>query len=61
MRTQMSSSGSPEKSGSLPERHCGRCRRSFEGDPQQFFQTDWALCPQCREILLPRPPARPLG
>ena len=59
MRAQMSSSGISERSESLPERHCGRCRRFFEADPQLFFQTDWALCPECTEILLPRPPARP--
>jgi hypothetical protein len=39
------------------DRQCGRCRRSFEGDPTLFFQSDWALCPECAEILLPtRPP-----
>jgi hypothetical protein len=37
----------------LPPRHCGRCQRAFEGDPDLFFQTDWALCPECTEILLP--------
>lgn len=39
-------------------RHCGRCQREFDGDPWLYFQTDWALCPTCREILLPRPAAR---
>lgn len=38
----------------LPERHCGRCQVSFPGDPTLFFQTDWALCPACEEILLSR-------
>lgn len=37
----------------LPQRHCGRCQRGFEGDPGLFFQTDWALCPECTKILLP--------
>jgi hypothetical protein len=41
----------------LPERHCGRCQRAFPGDPTLFFQTDWALCPACEAILLPRRPA----
>lgn len=35
-------------------RHCGRCQIDFEADPTLFFQTDWALCPACQEILLPR-------
>jgi hypothetical protein len=55
MRTQTSISRldgetEPEQ---VPDRHCGRCQRSFEGDPTLFFQTDWALCPECTEILLP--------
>ncbi|MGH9059729.1 MAG: hypothetical protein ACRDZY_09485 [Acidimicrobiales bacterium] len=46
---------------SLTARHCGRCQRSFAGDPALFFQTDWALCPACTEILLPgRQGARPV-
>jgi hypothetical protein len=43
----------------LQERHCGRCQGAFPGDPTQFFQTDWALCPACQAILLPRRPAAP--
>jgi len=37
----------------LPTRHCGRCQREFDGDPNLFFQTDWTLCPACADILLP--------
>ncbi len=40
-----------------PDRHCGRCQCAFPGDPTLFFQTDWALCPACTAILLPRPAA----
>jgi hypothetical protein len=43
----------------LLERHCGRCQRAFPGDPTLFFQTDWALCPACQAILLPKRPATP--
>ena len=35
------------------ERHCGRCRCYFEGDPELAFQTDWGLCPACEAILMP--------
>lgn len=50
----------------LPERHCGRCQCAFPGDPTLFFQTDWALCPACEEILFSRrtvtpPTGRPNG
>lgn len=37
----------------LPQRLCGRCRQMFDGDPDLYFQTDWALCPSCKEILIP--------
>ncbi len=37
------------------DRHCGRCQRAFAGDPKLVFQTDWALCPECKEILLGHP------
>ena len=37
----------------IPERLCGRCRCLFKGDPNLYFQTDWALCPNCETILLP--------
>ena len=37
----------------LPKRRCGRCQCEFDGDPALFFQTDWALCPPCADILLP--------
>jgi hypothetical protein len=43
----------PEDVQPVPERHCGRCQRAFAGDPALFFQTDWALCPECEAILLP--------
>lgn len=36
----------------VPQRQCGRCRVLFDGDPELFFQTDWALCPGCREVLM---------
>jgi hypothetical protein len=35
------------------DRVCGRCRAHFPGDPDLFFQTDWALCPDCSAILMP--------
>jgi hypothetical protein len=41
----------------VPARHCGRCQSAFPGDPTLFFQTDWALCPDCTAILLPGRPA----
>jgi hypothetical protein len=48
----------------LPKRRCGRCQGEFDGDPNLFFQTDWALCPPCGDILLPSlhatPPVGPL-
>jgi hypothetical protein len=48
----------------LPKRRCGRCQCEFDGDPNLFFQTDWALCQACGEILLPSlhaaPPVGPL-
>ena len=49
----------PEIGPPLPDRHCGRCQRAFPGDPKLFFQTDWALCPQCEDILLPHRANRP--
>jgi len=44
------------ESGSVPPpmRHCGRCQQEFDADPSLFFQTEWALCPACAEILLPK-------
>ena len=39
----------------LEQRQCGRCRGHFPGDPDLFFQTDWALCPDCEEILMGGP------
>lgn len=42
----------------LADRHCGRCQRAFAGDPRLHFQTDWGLCPECEEILLPKQPGR---
>jgi hypothetical protein len=39
--------------GLVPKRTCGRCQREFDGDPDLFFQTEWALCPACADILLP--------
>jgi hypothetical protein len=43
----------PARAKPLPQRNCGRCQRAFDGDPNLFFQTDWALCPECADILLP--------
>jgi hypothetical protein len=40
----------------VPDRHCARCQCAFPGDPTLFFQTDWALCPECAAILLPGRP-----
>ena len=37
----------------VPARQCGRCQCALEADPELFFQTDWVLCPQCADILLP--------
>ena len=37
----------------LEKRHCGRCQCEFDGDPDLFFQTDWALCHPSADILLP--------
>jgi hypothetical protein len=54
MGTQLRQSSDPVADETLPQRHCGRCQGSFEGDPTLFFQTDWTLCPPCREILLGR-------
>lgn len=50
----MTGSGATDEPDGLPQRHCGRCRRFFAADPDLFFQTDWALCPECAEILLPQ-------
>lgn len=38
-----------------PQRQCGRCRAHFPGDPTLYFQTGWALCPACEEILMGGP------
>jgi hypothetical protein len=43
----------------VADRRCGRCQRPFPGDPALTFQTDWALCPDCSAILMPRPAASP--
>lgn len=37
-----------------PQRHCGRCQGAFDGDPSLHFQSEWALCPACTSILLPK-------
>ena len=62
MRAQMNTV--QEDGVPLPKRRCGRCQCEFDGDPTLFFQTDWALCPPCAEILLPSlqttPPVVPL-
>jgi hypothetical protein len=39
----------------VADRHCGRCQRAYPGDPSLYFQNGWGLCPECTEILLPRP------
>jgi len=44
----------PTTMATVPARRCGRCQREFPGDPDLFFQNDWALCPPCAEILMPR-------
>ncbi len=44
-----------------PDRQCGRCRRLFAGDPEMFFQPEWALCPECEKVLLPDQPSRSPG
>lgn len=49
----------PESGQPLATRRCGRCQKAFAADPGLFFQTDWALCPECEEILLPQRPDRP--
>ena len=56
METQLPTSSNSDVS-ELPERHCGRCQCWFEADPALFFQSDWALCPACTKILLPKPGA----
>jgi hypothetical protein len=43
----------------VADRRCGRCQRPFPGDPALTFQTDWALCPDCAAILMPRPAGSP--
>lgn len=53
MGTQLPSSDGPAPAAPA-ERLCGRCRRSFAGDPGLHFQSDWGLCPTCSDILLPR-------
>jgi hypothetical protein len=37
----------------VAERRCGRCQRPFPGDPTLAFQTGWAICDDCRGVLLP--------
>jgi DNA-directed RNA polymerase subunit RPC12/RpoP len=39
----------------VPDRRCGRCQKPFPGDPALAFQTDWAVCPACSAVLMPRP------
>ena len=57
MRAQPAVSGPPLINGEevppLPKRRCGRCQCEFDGDPNLYFQTDWALCAPCGDILLP--------
>ena len=55
------SSGTPEPvpapaADPVPDRRCGRCQGAFPGDPGLTFQTDWAVCPACAAVLMPRPP-----
>jgi hypothetical protein len=42
-----------EAVAAVPDRKCGRCQRGFAGDPALNFQAGWALCDQCRAVLLP--------
>ena len=56
MGTRVLVEGDERIAGSLPDRQCGRCRRAFAGDRDLFFQTDWALCPECEAVLLPQRP-----
>lgn len=51
---QLDASGelAPVRSGTRGR--CGRCQAELAWDPALAFQTDWALCPRCTEILLPR-------
>jgi hypothetical protein len=58
MGTQDPAVTSPEISLPPPDRRCGRCQRPFAGDPNLFFQTDWALCTECEQILLSHQPSR---
>jgi NAD-dependent SIR2 family protein deacetylase len=46
----------PDGSGAVPPRQCGRCRMMFEGDPtlDTRARREWAVCPSCEAILLPR-------
>ena len=39
---------------SVPDRICGRCRKSFDGDPDAHptAQAGWWACATCRESLL---------
>ena len=53
MGTRVLVEGDERIAGST-ERQCGRCRRAFPGDSDLFFQTDWALCPECEAVLLPK-------
>lgn len=58
-RVDESTNGDNVAAEPVPTRRCGRCQYAFPGDPTLFFQTDWALCPACREILLPSGPVAP--
>jgi hypothetical protein len=45
---------SPEEA-STPERRCGRCQRTFPGDPDlqhASAQLGWWMCAPCREALV---------
>jgi hypothetical protein len=46
----------PDDSGGVPPRQCGRCRMMFDGDPTLDIRArrEWAVCPSCEAILLPR-------
>lgn len=46
----------PDDSNGVPPRQCGRCRMMFDGDPTLDIraQREWAVCPSCEAILLPR-------
>ena len=37
----------------VPTRQCGRCRKTFAGDPSLHREAlaEWWVCPECRTVL----------